>query len=121
MTILLLYGAFSELAVKENRWKGVLLLLLLPLAVALATPAYWIFIIVVGFVKLYKPVIKNEDKLLGGWLSGEIVNTGAPLFRMLELVGESYPQALLGELALVFLYCYLISTLLQCQSQLIFF
>ena len=99
MTILLLYGAFSELAVKENRWKGVLLLLLLPLAVALATPAYWIFIIVAGFAKLYKPVIKNEDKLLGGWLSGNLVNIVAPWFRMLELVGESYPQALLGELA----------------------
>ena len=103
MTIILLFVAFTALADKENRWKGVLLLLLLPLAVALATPAYWIFIIVVGFVKLYKPVIEDEDKLLGGWLSGEIVNTGAPLFRMLELVGESYPQALLGELALVFL------------------
>ena len=103
MTIVLLYVAFTGLADKKDWWKGALLLLLLPLATALATPAYWIFIIVVGFVKLYKPVIKNEDKLLGGWLSGEIVNTGAPLFRMLELVGESYPQALLGELALVLL------------------
>ena len=108
MTILLLYGAFSELAVKENRWKGVLQLLLLPLIVAIATPTYWIFIIIAGFAKLYKPAIKNEDKLFGYWLSGEIVNITAPWFRTLELVGESYPQALLGELALLFLYCYLI-------------
>ena len=115
MTIGLLYAAFIDLAVKENRLKGVLLLLLLPLATALATPTYMIFIIVAGFAKLYKPVIKNEDKLLGGWLSGEIVNIFAPIFRMLELVGESYPQALLGELALVLLYCYLISTPLQCH------
>ena len=120
MTIALLYVEFFWLAVKENRWKGVLLLLLLPLAAAIATPTYWIFIIVAGFVKLYKPVIKDEDELLGGWLSGKIVNVLAPNFRMLELVGESYPQALLGELALVLLNCYLISTLLQCQSQLIF-
>ena len=115
MTIVLLYFAFSFFADKEDWWKRVPLLLLLPLATAIATPAYWIFIIVAGFAKLYKPVIKNEDKLLGGWLSGEIVNIGAPYFRMLELVGESYPQALLGELALMILYCYLISTPLQCQ------
>ena len=115
MTLFLLFGASIGLADKGGRWKGVLLLLLLPLAVAIATPAYWIFIIVAGFAKLYKPVIKDEDELLGGWLSGENVNIFAPIFRMLELVGESYPQALLGELALVLLYCYLISTLLQCQ------
>ena len=115
MTIFLLYYAFFWLANKRNRWKGALLLLLLPLAAALATPAYWIFIIVAGFAKLYKPVIEDEDKLLGGWLSGDDVNIAAPLFRMLELVGESYPQALLGELAFVFLCCLLISTSLQCQ------
>ena len=115
MTIYLLFLAFFFLSNKEHRWFGVLLLLLLPLLAAIATPAYWIFIIVAGFVKLYKPVVKDEDKLLGGWLSGEIVNFFAPFLRMLELVGESYPQALLGELALVLLYCYLISTPLQCH------
>ena len=104
MTIALLYLAFLALADKEDRCAGVLLLLLLPLAAALATPTYWIFIIVAGFAKLYKPVIEDEDKLLGGWLSGDDVNRGAPALRMLELVGESYPQALLGEQALVFLY-----------------
>ena len=46
MTIYLLYPAFARLADKENRWKGALLLLLLPLATALATPTYMIFIIV---------------------------------------------------------------------------
>ena len=98
MTIFLLWFAFVFFADKEDRWKRVLLLLLLPLATAIATPAYWIFIIVAGFAKLYKPVIEDEDKLLGGWLSGKTVNLFAPIFRMLELVGESYPQALLGEL-----------------------
>ena len=115
MTIGLLYFVFFFLADKETRCLGVHLLLLLPLFVALATPTYWIFIIVAGCVKLYKPALKKEDKLLGDWLSGENVNFFAPAFRMLELVGESYPQALLGELALVLLYCYLISTPLQCH------
>ena len=108
MTIGLLFAAFFWLADKEDWWVGLLLLLFLPLLTAIATPAYWLFIIVAGFVKLYKPVIKDEDELLGGWLSGELVNRFAPVFRMLELVGESYPQALLGELALVFLCCYLL-------------
>ena len=108
MTIYLIYSAFLSLSDKEDRCDGVLSLLLLPLQVALATPTYTIFIIVAGFVKLYKPVIKNGDELLGGWLSGFLVNKGAPLLRMFELVGESYPQALLGELALVFLCCYLL-------------
>ena len=99
MTIFLLFLAFVGLADKERRCAGVLLLLLLPLATVIATPTYMIFIIVAGFAKLYKPVIKDEDELLGGWLSGENVNIFAPIFRMLELVGESYPQALLGELA----------------------
>ena len=115
MTILLLYLAFVWLADKENRWKEVLLLLLLPLQVAIATPAYWIFIIVAGFVKLYKPVIEDEDKLLGGWLSGDTVNF-APILRMLELVGESYPQAILGELALVLLYLIMMPLQRQCYS-----
>jgi len=96
MTIALLYFAFLNLSDKEDRWFGVLLLLLLPLAVVITTPTYMIFIIVAGFAKLYKPVIEDEDKLLGGWLSGETVNIAALYFRMLELVGESYPQALLG-------------------------
>jgi len=96
MTILLLYFAFLFLFDKENWYLGVLMLLLWPLLVAIGTPIYWIFIIVAGFAKLYKPAIKDEDKLFGGWLNGQKVNTFAPWFRMFELVGESYPQALLG-------------------------
>ena len=120
MTIGLLFVAFFILFGKEGRWVGLLLLLLLPLLVAIATPTYMIFIIVAGFVKLYKPTIKNKDKLLGGWLSGILVNAGAPILRTFELLGESYPQALLGELALVLFYCYLISTPLQRKLPLIF-
>ena len=116
MTIILLFLAFAWLAKKEDRWAGALLLLLLPLATAIATPTYMIFIIVAGFAKLYKPVIKDEDELLCGWLSGENVNIFAPIFRMLELVGESYPQALLGELALVLLYLIMMPLQRQCYS-----
>jgi len=100
MTIALLWLAFFFLFGKEGRWVGLLLLLLLPLLVAIATPTYMIFIIVAGFVKLCMPVIEDDDDDVDGLsvfssLSG-LVNTFAPIFRMLELVGESYPQALLG-------------------------
>ena len=119
MTIALLWLAFFILFGKEGRWVGLLLLLLLPLLVAIATPTYMIFSIVAGFVKFVEPVIEDDNDDVDG-LSvfsslSEFVNVFAPIFRMLELVGESYPQALLGELALVLLYCYLISTPLQCH------
>ena len=65
MTLVLLFYAFLFLSNKEGRWLGALLLLLLPLATAIATPTYIVFIIVVGFAKLYKSVIEDEDKLLG--------------------------------------------------------
>ena len=88
MTIVLLYGAFVFLADKESRCCGLFLLLfLLPLA-ALSTPIYMGFIVLAALVRLFVPQAE-EDELLGGWLS--------PALRMLKGVGESCPQALLGE------------------------
>ena len=95
MTIALLWGAFSVLADKEEPcWQGVLLLILLLPAAALATPIYMVFVLFVGFVK---PDINDEDELLGGHLKGKNVKVFPALLRMSEMVGESYPQALLGE------------------------
>ena len=100
MTILLLFLAFQFLTKKEDRWQGLLLLLFLLPAAALVTPAYMGFILLAALVRLVKPQIGDEDKLLGGFLKGEVVNIASPLLRMVEVVGESYPQALLGESAL---------------------
>ena len=98
MTITLLWGTFSILADEEEpRWQGVLLLILLLPAAALATPIYMVFVLFVGFVKLYKPDINDEDELLCGHLKGKNVKVFPALLRMSEMVGESYPQALLGE------------------------
>ena len=98
MTIALLWGTFSILADEEEpRWQGVLLLILLLPSAVLATPIYMVFVLFVGFVKIYKPDINDEDELLGGHLKGKNAKVFPALLRMSEMVGESYPQALLGE------------------------
>ena len=95
---IMVWGTFSILADEEEpRWQGVLLLILLLPAAALATPIYMVFVLFVGFVKLYKPDINDEDQLLGGHLKGKNVKVFPALLRMSEMVGESCPQALLGE------------------------
>ena len=98
MTIALLWGTFSILADEEEpRWQGVLLLILLLPAAVVATPIYMVFVLFIGFVKIYKPDINDEDELLGGHLKGKNAKVFPALLRMSEMVGESYPQALLGE------------------------
>ena len=100
MTIYLLFLAFAGLADKKGWWVGLLLLLfLLPLA-ALATPAYMGFILLAGLVRLVNPQIGDDDEVLGGLLDGDHVKWLSPLLRMVEVVGESYPQAILGESSL---------------------
>ena len=97
MTIALLYQAFVRLALKKNGWVALLLLLFLLPAAALATPIYMGFILLAGLGRLVKPQIGDDDKLLGGLLPGKAVKESAPRLRMFEVVGESYPQAILGE------------------------
>ena len=97
MTIFLLWVAFANLTDKDGRWKRLLLLLFLFPAAAVCTPLYMCFILLAGFARLIKPQMRDEEKLLCGLLEGEYVNTLSPTLRMLEVVGESYPQALLGE------------------------
>ena len=109
MTIGLLWLAFLRLADKKDGWwqRLLLLLFLLP-AAALATPAYMGFILLAALVRLVNPQIGDDDEVLGGLMEGDTVKMFAPLFRMVEVVGESYPQALLGESALTCLiqhYC----------------
>ena len=100
MTIAMPFFAFWCLAGKKYWWVGLLLLLFLLPAAALATPVYMGFILFAGLVRLFKPQIGDNEKVLCGWLRGEHVKWFAPLLRIVEVVGESYPQALLGESSL---------------------
>ena len=95
MTVSMLFLAFSKQIGKlvpdligKVYWCRVLLLLifLLP-AAALATPIYMGFVLFAALAKLYNPLMDD----------GHEVKTFSALFRMAEVVGESYPQALLGE------------------------
>ena len=68
--------------------------------VLLGTPLYMVFVIFSSCVKLFKPDLGDKEKVLCGLLGGEIVKQFGPMFRMSEIVGESYPQSMLGEFPL---------------------
>ena len=97
MTISMLWLAFSNFADKlladlighgKVYWcRRLLLLIFLLPAAALATPIYMGFVLFAALAKLYNPLMDD----------GHEVKTFSALFRMAEVVGESYPQALLGE------------------------
>ena len=97
MTIVVLYFAFLGLADKDEWWQGLLLLLFLLPAAALATPVYMGFILLAGLGRLVNPQIGDNEKVLCGLLDSSRVKGFSPALRMGEMVGESYPQALLGE------------------------
>ena len=101
MTIVLLYAVFIRLADKEYRCGALLLLLFLLPAAALFTPVYMVFILLVGLGRLVKPQIGWNERVLCGlldaWNVEEFKGFVPPMLRMVEVVGESYPQALLGE------------------------
>ena len=100
MTIVTLFIAFGLLANKEDWCVGLLMLIFLLPAAALATPIYMGFVLIAAFAKLYNPLMKDEDEVLGGCMKGDNVKLLPAMLRMVEVVGESYPQALLGELPL---------------------
>ena len=97
MTIGLLFAAFFFLSNKETWWMGLLLLIFVLPAAALSTPIYMGFIVLAALARLVKPQLGDDEKVLGGLLEGNIVKIFSPMLRMVEVVGESYPQALLGE------------------------
>ena len=90
-------------ASKKDQWVALLLLLFLLPAAALATPIYMGVILLAGLGRLVYPQIGDNEKVLGGLLQGGFVKTYASALRMVEMVGESYPQALFGESALTWL------------------
>ena len=95
MTIAMLYCAFGLLS--DGEPLGLFLLIMCLPAAALCTPIYIGWILLAALVKLKKPVIKDDDEVLGGCLDGDNVKMLPALFRMGEVVAESYPQALLGK------------------------
>ena len=96
MLIAMLWLAFSFLTGKDNRCWGLLLLIVSLPAAVLGTPLLWIWVLLAALLKLYDPVMKEENRR-SFWLNDPFVKDIPALLRMGEVVGESYPQALLGE------------------------
>ena len=96
-SIVLVWAAFQAITDKEDRSLGLFLLIFcLPLA-AVCTPIYMGYVLFAALLRLYNPLIKDEERILGGRLKGEFIKWVPALFRMAEMVGEACPQALLGE------------------------
>ena len=83
---------------KEYRNFFITLLLYVP-GVVLVTPVYMGFIIFTICVKFFKPDLDDEDEVLCG-IKGKAVKGIGPMWRMGEIVGESYPQSMLGNFIL---------------------
>jgi hypothetical protein len=89
--IVLLYFAFLLLSDKDTWWLGLFLLVCLLPAAALCTPIYIGSILLAALLRLHKPQMGDQEKLLS-----KLVKAWSPMLRMVEVVGESYPQAILG-------------------------
>ena len=94
--VFIAWGFFRE---KRYGMCSLTLLFYVP-GVLLGTPLYMAFVIFSSCVKLFKPDLDDKEKVLCGLVGGNVVKTGGPLLRMSEIVGESYPQSMLGEFPL---------------------
>ena len=66
--------------------------------VILSTALYVLFVLTAGFAKVLNPEIESQpDRELFPGFNGEDIANFPPLLRMGEVVGESYPQAAIGN------------------------
>ena len=66
--------------------------------VVLSTALYMLFVLTAGFVKVLNPEIDSQpDRELFLGIDGNVVAKGPAWLRMGEVVGESYPQAAIGN------------------------
>ena len=97
MTIMMLNFAFLGFA---QAWcLGLLALIFVLPAAVLATPCYMVIVLFGGILKLYAPLYEDAEDIMRGPIAGcwqDFKDSPVDL-RMFEMVGESYPQALLGE------------------------
>ena len=66
--------------------------------VVLSTALYVLFVLTAGFAKVLNPEIESQpDRKLLLDIDGKTISKFPPLLRMGEVVGESYPQAAIGN------------------------
>ena len=59
-----------------------------------------LYVLVIGFVKVWKPEEKDEIRFCGRGLGEGRLTVIPSILRMAEVVAESYPQSVLGRFLL---------------------
>ena len=80
---------------KAKWWQRFVTLLLYIPGVLICTPLYMLYVLVIGFVKVWKPEQKDDLLFCGINMDSGLIIT--PILRMGEVVAESYPQSVLGR------------------------
>ena len=91
-------------SINEGKWgkKGLLygalsLVLYVP-GVVVVTAFYMLFVLSSGLAKVWNPKIEyRPDREVFLCFDGDTIAKWPPILRMVEVVGESYPQAVLGN------------------------
>ena len=86
---------------KEKDWCYLFttLLFFVP-GVLIGTPLYMLYVLVIGFVKVWKPEEKDDHRFCCMKINEYFVTVLPPVLRMAEVVAESYPQSVLGRFLL---------------------
>ena len=99
IAIMGLFIAFIQLT--NEKWCAVfsILLFFIP-GVLICTPLYICYVLVIGFVKVWKPEEKDEIPFCCTTLDEDYMTLFPSILRMGEVVAESYPQSVLGTFLL---------------------
>ena len=88
MMILGLYGAVTHCCLSSSTF----------LEWSFSTALYMLFVLTAGFAKVLNPEIESQpDRELFLGIDGNVIAEYPPMLRMGEVVGESYPQAAIGN------------------------
>lgn len=83
---------------KDRMWRRTFLILLFFVpGVLICTPLYMLYVLGIGFVKVWKPEEKDNLRFCGTTLDEGLMTFLPSILRMAEVVAESYPQSVLGR------------------------
>ena len=89
-------GVWFVFANSQDYRRRPIILLLYAAGVVFGTPLYMTFVMFTFCVKLFNPDLRHTDEVFS-CIDGNMVHFFGPLFRIGEMVGESYPQSMLGK------------------------
>ena len=95
----LLFMAFVSFK-DDGPCRTFLILLFFVPGVLICTPLYMLYVLVIGFVKVWKPEQKDDLPCCCIKIDDIFLTFLPPILRMAEVVAESYPQSVLGRFLL---------------------